>query len=166
MMIRVVRADDAPEITKIYNYYVEQTVITFEEQLVNADEITQRIDNVLSAGHFWLVAELAGKVVGYAYSSPWKTRSAYRFSCEISVYLTNEVKGRGLGTQLLEDLFSLLEKTDINAVIGGITLPNDASVALHEKFGMTKVAHFENVGYKFGQWLDVGYWQKNLKNHV
>ena len=105
-------------------------------------------------------------MVGYAYATKWKERSAYRFSAEVSVYLSNQVQGRGLGASLYETLFSKLKEGGINTVIGGITLPNPASVALHEKMGMKKVAHFENVGFKFNQWQDVGYWQLSLGGKV
>ncbi len=161
-MIRPVVLADAQVITDIYNYYIEQTLSTFEEQKVTADDVAQRIDKVLGSGHLWLVAEIDNKVVGYAYSTKWRERSAYRFSCEVTVYLSPDVKGKGLGTRLYQALFTELEALSIKTVIAGITLPNDASIALHEKFGMKQTATFENVGYKFGQWLNVGYWQKQL----
>jgi len=120
--------------------------------------------HVQGAGLPWLVAVEEGAVVGYAYATKWKERSAYRFSVEVSVYLSNQSHGRGLGAKLYETLFSTLKEGGIHAVMGGITLPNLASVALHEKMGMKKVAHFEKVGFKFDQWHDVGYWQLSLDN--
>jgi len=161
-MLRPVEAKDAQAIVDIYNYYIEHTAVTFEEETLNVDDMLLRINKIGQVGHIWLVAELNNKVVGYAYSAPWRERSAYRFSCEITVYLSSEAKGKGLGTSLYQALFVQLKNMDIKTVIGGITLPNDASIALHEKLGMEKVAHFTDVGLKFNQWLDVGYWQVNL----
>ena len=103
-----------------------------------------------------------GHITGYAYATKWKARSAYRFAVETTVYLADGLARQGLGSRLYEELFGLLKERQIHAAIGGIALPNDASVALHEKFGMRKVAHFEQVGFKFGKWVDVGYWERFL----
>lgn len=162
MMIREVNKTDAKQIVDIYNDYIVHSVITFEEQALSVEEMEARILNVINSGHVWLVFEQNNEVLGYAYSSKWRERTAYRFASEISVYLAESAKGQGIGSKLYQALFEQLRQTDIHLVIGGITLPNDASVALHEKFGMEKVAHFKEVGFKFNQWLDVGYWQKVL----
>lgn len=162
MMIRPVQPKDISDITNIYNYYVRETTVTFEEEEVNAGDITTRINKVESAELPWMVAEDQNEIVGYAYATKWKERSAYRHSVEISVYVDHNRQGNGWGTKLYQALFTELQKKDIHLAIGGITLPNDASIALHEKFGMEKVAHFKEIGFKFGQWLDVGYWQKRL----
>lgn len=161
-MIRPVAPSDVGAITRIYNYYVLHTVITFEESSVSEEEMWSRVQAVEEAGLPWIVCEYQAEVVGYAYASPWKARSAYRFSVESTVYLSNEVTGRGIGSLLYDALFSQLKKQDIHAVMSGITLPNSASVSLHEKFNMKKVAHFSEVGLKFDRRLDVGYWQKFL----
>jgi phosphinothricin acetyltransferase len=153
---------DAQAISDIYKYYITDTTITFEEQLVSADQMAGRIQEILAASLPWLVIEQSGRVVGYAYASKWKARSAYRYSVETSVYLQHGIAGKGLGSQLYQALFDALKARGFHVAIGGIALPNEASVALHEKFGMQKVAHFEQVGFKFGQWIDVGYWQKVL----
>jgi phosphinothricin acetyltransferase len=159
-VIRFALPSDAEAIVGIYNHYVANTTITFEELPVSAEEMRRRIDVIQAAGLPWLVLEEAEQLLGYAYASKWKERSAYRYSVEISVYLKHGVQARGLGSRLYEALFSALAERGIHAAMGGIVLPNDASVRLHEKFGMKQVAHFEQVGYKFGQWLNVGYWQK------
>jgi phosphinothricin acetyltransferase len=159
-VIRSAHPSDAEAIVGIYNHYVTNTTITFEEQPVSAEEMQRRIDVIQAAGLPWLVLEEAEQLLGYAYASKWKERSAYRYSVEISVYLKHGIQARGLGSRLYEALFSALAARGVHAAMGGIVLPNDASVRLHEKFGMKQVAHFEQVGYKFGQWLDVGYWQK------
>lgn len=161
-MIRTATAGDADAIARIYNHYVANTIITFEEQAVSSEEMAARIAEVAAASPPWLVAEQDGRVVGYAYASKWKGRCAYRFSAECTVYLDPDCVGRGYGTQLYESLFAALRERGMHAVIGGVALPNPASVALHEKLGMRKVAHFGEVGYKFERWIDVGYWQATL----
>jgi len=153
---------DAQAISDIYKHYITDTTITFEEQLVPAAQMAGRIQEILSSSLPWLVIEQSGRVVGYAYASKWKARSAYRYSVETSVYLQHGIAGKGLGSQLYQALFDALKARGFHLAIGGIALPNEASVALHEKFGMKKVAHFEQVGFKFDQWIDVGYWQKVL----
>lgn len=162
-MIRNATASDAKAITDIYNYYLKNTVITFEEEILTNDVLQKRIESVQQLGLPWIVLEQQSSVVGYAYASKWKERSAYRFTVEISVYLHHQAQGKGVGSLLYSALISQLKEIGVQSVIGGITLPNPPSVALHEKMGMKKVAHFEKVGFKFNQWLDVGYWQLNLK---
>lgn len=160
--IRAATAADAAGIAGIYNYYVTGTIVTFEEEAVSSSEMALRIAEVTSESLPWLVIELAGQVLGYAYASKWKGRCAYRFSSEVTVYLAQDQLGRGLGSRLYSEVFLLLRERGMHAAIGGIALPNLASVALHEKFGMAKVAHFKEVGFKFGRWIDVGYWQRTL----
>lgn len=163
-MIRKMQSADIAAIVEIYNYYISNTVVSFEEEPVSADEMKGRVEKVASAGLPWLVALDGRQVVGYAYACQWNARSAYKHSAEISVYLSHLETSKGWGSQLYEALFAELKKISIHMVIGGIALPNPASVALHEKFGMEKVAHYKEVGYKFGQWIDVGYWQKTISN--
>ena len=159
-MIRAAAQADAEAIADIYNYYVTDTIVTFEEEPVSKSEIAKRIHQVQGAGLPWLVAEEDGQILGYAYATPWKERIGYRFSVEITVYLDKDCKGRGIGSQLYAELFRLLEKAGVRSAVGGVALPNDASVALHEKFGMRKVAEFERIGVKFDQWINVAYWQR------
>jgi phosphinothricin acetyltransferase len=160
--IRTATPADAAGVAAIYNHYVTQTVVTFEEEPVSAADLAGRIEGVRSKSLPWLVAEEAGRVVGYAYATSWHPRSAYRFSTEATVYLAPTDTGRGIGTSLYAQLFPMLQARSIHAVMGGISLPNAASVALHEKFGMRKVAHFEAVGFKLDRWIDVGYWQRTF----
>lgn len=94
--------------------------------------------------------------------TPWRTRSAYRFSVEATVYVAPDYVGRGVGSSLFGELLSMLPARNIHSVIGGIALPNEASVRLNEKFGLRKVAEFHEVGFKFGRWINVGYWQRTL----
>lgn len=160
--IRTVELSDAVAIAAIYNSYITETVITFEEEPITGDEMLRRIEDVRSTSLPWLVAEEKGRVVGYAYATPWKVRSAYRFSVEITVYLAPDNVGHGIGSLLYGRLISNLQTLGVHAVIGGVALPNKASVALHERFGFQKVAHFEQVGFKFNRWIDVGYWERIL----
>jgi L-amino acid N-acyltransferase YncA len=153
---------DASAIAAIYNYYVIHSTATFEEQPVEVMEMERRLAAVREAGLPWLLRVRESEVVAYAYATPWKPRSAYRFSVEITVYVANEANGQGHGRALYDALFARLRALGRHAVLGGITLPNDASVRLHESMGMTKVAHLPHVGFKFGQWLDVGYWHRLL----
>jgi len=161
-IIRQADRSDAASIASIYNHYVAETVVTFDEQPISTEEMARRVEEVQAASLPWLVAEHDDRVVGYAYAAPWKRRAAYRFSVEITVYLDPNHFGRKLGTKLYNELFAILRNTQAHAVIGGIALPNDASVALHERFGMRKVAVFEEVGFKFNRWIDVGYWERTL----
>ena len=125
-------------------------------------EIGRRIASVESALLPWLVAEEGGRVTGYAYATPWRTRSAYRFSVEITAYVGQGWERRGIGSLLYDQILPLLKARGIHAVLGGIALPNAASVALHEKFGFRKAAEFHEVGFKANRWIDVGYWQLTL----
>lgn len=160
--IRSAGTADAEAIATIYNHYVRDTIVTFEETPVSAEEMSVRIADVASASLPWLVAESDGAVIGYAYATRWKPRFGYRYSAEITVYLAAGREGSGVGTRLYEQLFSGLRERGIRAAVGGIALPNAASIALHEKMGMRKVAHFSAIGIKFDTWIDVGYWQIEL----
>ena len=163
-MIRDATESDAQAIADIYNHYIANTVVTFEEQAISQSEIIGRMEKVTGSSLPWLVAEDSGVVIGYAYAGKWNMRSAYRHTVESTVYLSPSSVGQGWGTRLYEALFDSLRAKSIHIVIGGITLPNPASVALHEKFGMKQVAHFPEVGHKFGRWLDGGYWQLALES--
>jgi len=157
-MIRTCAATDATPIAEIYNHYVRETVVTFEETPVSVDEMARRIEDI-GARFPWLVWEDGGAVVGYAYASAWKSRSAYRFSVESTIYLTASYQGGGIGTKLYGALLAELKTRGFHTAVGGIAFPNPASIALHEKLGFTKIAQFAEVGRKFDRWVDVGYWQ-------
>lgn len=157
-MIRAVKLEDAREIAEIYNYYILNSCVTFEELPVSTEEIRQRIE----AFHLkfpWLVFEKDHEIIGYAYASAWKSRSAYKHTVESTIYLKKEATKNGIGSLLYAALISQLTDLDFHAVIGGISLPNGASVALHKKFGFEKIAQFKEVGYKFKKYIDVGYWE-------
>lgn len=157
MNIRNATIDDAGAILEIYNPYILNTVITFEESPVGIEEMQARI---LKNGtdYAWLVYESGGAILGYAYASRWRERCAYRSSAESTVYVREGFHRQGIGRSLYSGLLDRLRAKDVHLVIGGISLPNESSVALHESLGFQKAAHFPEVGYKFGRWLDVGYW--------
>jgi L-amino acid N-acyltransferase YncA len=155
---------DAARICAIYNHYVTTTTVSFEEDPVSEQDMAQRIADVGAAGLPWLVLEVDGALAGYAYATKWRVRPAYRFSVESTVYLDKDCTGRGLGRILYGALLDELRKRDLRLVIGGIAQPNEGSVGLHEALGFRKVAHFSEVGMKFGRWLDVGYWELKLHN--
>jgi phosphinothricin acetyltransferase len=158
-MIRPATAADAAAIAAIYNHYVADTIVTFEEEAVPASEMARRMGELAAAGLPWLVATAGDRVLGYAYANKWRVRRSYRFSVETTVYLDHTATGRGLGAELYTALLAELKTLGAHAVIGGVALPNAASVALHEKLGFQKVAHFREVGWKFNQWIDVAYWE-------
>jgi L-amino acid N-acyltransferase YncA len=161
-MIRQATTADAAAIVTIYNHYVLNTSVTFEEEAVATSQMAERIAQVKADGLPWLVLEQQGELLGYAYATKWRVRSAYRFSVESTVYVKDGVTTKGIGSQLYQQLLAELKALGMHLVIGGITLPNEKSVALHEKFGFEKCGHFQQVGFKFEQWCDVGYWQKLL----
>lgn len=157
-MIRPAQISDAAAICSIYNPYVLQTCVTFEEDIVSETEMADRIADVTESLP-WLVMEEQDRVVGYAYASRWKSRCAYRFSVESTIYLDRDMTGRGRGRTLYEALLAEIRQSGRHSVLAGIALPNPASQRLHESLGFKKVAHFEEVGRKFDQWIDVGYWE-------
>ncbi len=161
-MIRRATTADAASIAAIYAPYVRDTVISFEEVPPAGDEIAARIERILAAPLPYLVLEGTPGIVGYAYAAPWHARAAYRHTVETSIYLAPECTGQGQGSRLYGTLLDLLKQAGLHAAIGGITLPNAASVALHERLGFQKAAHYAQVGFKQGRWLDVGYWQRLL----
>ncbi len=158
---RCVTEGDAAALCAIYNPYVRDTVISFEQSPVSEAEMATRIRDT-TAHYPWLVAEADGKVAAYAYATRWRTRAAYDWALESTVYVDKAYTGRGIAKPLYLELLRELKSRGTRAVVGCIALPNDASVALHEKCGFVKVAHFPQVGRKFERWVDVGFWQATL----
>ncbi|MBZ4684250.1 MAG: phosphinothricin acetyltransferase [Fusobacteriales bacterium] len=160
-MIRKVKLSDAKQIADIYNYYIEKTIITFEEEKVSEKEIEKRIEKILK-DYFWIVYEENNKILGYAYVGKWRERSAYRFTVESSVYLDKNHTGKGIGEKLYRELIKISKDKGLKAIMGVISIPNEASIKLHEKLGFYKAGYFKEVGIKFDKWIDVAYYQLNL----
>ena len=160
MLVREASNRDASQVAEIYNHYIKTSYATFEIETVGALEMIRRIDESLGKGYPFLVAEIDGEVLGYAYGHEYRPRAAYGRSVEISVYIQHEHQGKGIASRLYQILIPVLINAGYHAMIAGISLPNEASVRLHERFGFEKVAHFREVGRKFDRWIDVGYWQR------
>lgn len=162
VLIRPAAQEDCAAIADIYRPYVEDSPISFEESPPDASEMSRRIAGDKPGFYPWLVAEENGGLLGYAASSPFRTRPAYRWIVETGIYLAPEAKGRGIGRALLSKLLEVLERQGYAAAIGAIALPNAPSVALHEKLGFFHSGTYRQVGFKLGEWRDVGLWQKEL----
>jgi L-amino acid N-acyltransferase YncA len=158
--IREARSDDAAGILGIYGPIVTETHSSFEEEPPSLEELSER----MARSHLWLVAEAGDELVGYAYASQFHPRSAYRWSTEVSVYVSPEARGRGLGRQLFEILLERLREMGFVNAFGGIAQPNPPSVRLLESLGFERIAHWDRVGFKLGSWHDVDWWQLRLRD--
>ena len=159
--IRPANRGDVPAMLDIYTPIVLETAISFELEPPTVDEFAGRVSAV-TARDPWLVAELAGEVAGYAYASDFRTRPAYAATRETTVYVADWARGRSVGTGLVEAVLAELGQQGIRQVIAGIALPNEGSIALHERLGYQHVGTFPAVGHKFGRWHDLGFWQRGL----
>jgi len=162
--VRVRQADpdrDAAGCAAVYEPFVRGTVISFQERPPDAAEMRGRIER-LSARYPWVVAEDGETVVGYAYASPHRERAAYRWTADVAIYIESGHQGRGLGRALYEALFELLVAQGVRMACAGVTLPNRASVALHERLGFQRVGVYRRIGWKFGAWHDVAWYQREL----
>ncbi len=161
MIVRPAHASDAASVTAIYAPFVLNSAVSLEEVAPSAAEMAERI----AAGgalHPWLVAEEGDEVVGYASASRFRPRPGYRFTVETSVYVAPAAQGRGVARALYGRLFELLIRQGFTEAIAAITLPNEASVRLHEAFGFQRAGVYRRVGRKLGRWWDVGLWQRSL----
>ena len=157
-MIRNVQIEDAQQLLDIYNYYVVNTVVTFDLEPLSLDVFKEKITTV-SSDYPFLVYEENSEILGYAYGSKFRPKPAYNNTVESTVYLKHGYQGKQIGSKLYEELLYLLKQKNTHVVLGVLTLPNQASVKLHEKFNFEKVAHLKDAGLKFGEWQDVGFWQ-------
>jgi phosphinothricin acetyltransferase len=161
--IRFVKKDDARSIADIYNYYVLNTEISFEEEAVTEVEMRKRIEEK-TRKFPWIVYEENNEILGYAYLGNWKERTAYRHTVEDTIYIKESERGKGIGKKLFERLLEEVSKyKEIHAIMGVIALPNEKSVEMHERNGFKKAAHFKEVGFKNNKWIDVGYWEKIIE---
>lgn len=166
-MIRNVQLKDSSALTDLYNFYIRTSGATFEETEISEDEMSERITKIHFEKHFpYIVFEEDSKIIGYAYVTSFRDRISYRFTVESTVYVHPDHFGKGIGHILYKELLSLTKAKGFHSVIGVITLPNDSSVRLHEKFGFKKAGHFTEVGFKFKQWMDVGFWELQLNDKV
>ena len=162
LSIRPHQSEDLAPLTALYNDFIRDTPITFDLTPYTIEQRRQSwFDHYGATGrHRMLVAVLDGDVVGYATSSPFATKAAYQTSVETSVYLHPKAQGQGLGTQLYQTLFNQLQTEDVHRAYAGITVPNPASIALHQKVGFHKVGVYREVGRKFGRYWDVEWWER------
>lgn len=161
-LIRFAQPTDAGGILAIYAPYCESTCVSFEIVAPTIEQMQQRINHV-TVGYPWLIGEIDGEIAGYVYASRHRERAAYRWSVDVAVYVAAQHQRRRLGRILYSTLFSILREQGYFKAFAGISLPNPASVRLHERMGFRQTAHFPGVGYKFGRWLDVGWWQLDLQ---
>lgn len=158
-MLRLADPDrDAAACAAIYAPYVQESAVSFEEVAPDGAAMAARMRG-LRATHPWLVAEVGGAVAGFAYASPHRERAAYRWAADVAIYVGPERRGRGLGRALYGELLSLLRRQRLHVACAGITLPNEASVGLHESLGFEPVGVYRRIGFKAGSWRDVGWWQ-------
>ena len=154
--------EDAARLLEIYEPYIKETAITFEYEVPSVKAFEERIAKVLEKFPY-LVAVEQDRIVGYAYASPYKTRAAYQWCVETSIYIDREYQGSGIGSTLYRKLFKLLKKQRVRNVYACVTLPNRKSEAIHKKFGFTLIGRFYNVGYKLNEWHDTGWFEKHLE---
>lgn len=162
MIIRGVDpARDAAACAALYAPHVADSPVSFEEEPPDAAAMRERIER-LTATHPWLVAELDGEIVGYAYAAPHRERAAYRWAVNVSIFVTPGLQRRGVGRALYVELIERLRRQGFQVALAGITLPNEASVALHESVAFVRVSLYPRIGWKAGAWRDVGWWQLEL----
>lgn len=152
---------DAQAIAEIYNHYIRETVVTFELEEIDTSEMASRLTSTMQ--HYpWLTLKVEGELVGFAYATAWRERKAYNSTAETTIYLAPSAIGKGYGKPLYEALIKEMIDRKFHVLMGVIALPNRESAALHERMGFKKAAHFNEVGFKFDRWVDVGYWQMTL----
>lgn len=160
-MIRNVKVEDAKDIANINNYYILNTCITFDIDKLQSKDMEEKIKKKKNKEP-WIVYEEDNKILGYAYVGEWRSKAAFNFTKEVTIYLDINKKGKGIGTKLMEELLKRCKEYGIHTLISVITMPNDVSVTLHERFGFKQVAYYKEVGFKQEKWLDVGSWQLHI----
>ena len=160
-MIRSLHENDFKELLEIYNYYVVNTAVTFDIEPLSIDAFNDKV-NRIKVDYPFLVYLENNEILGFAYGSRFRPKPAYDFVVESTVYVRYNAHGKQIGTKLYAELLQLLKQKKLHTVLGVLTIPNDASIKLHEKFGFKQVANLEEVGFKFGRWHNVGIWQLKL----
>ncbi|MCK5944180.1 MAG: N-acetyltransferase [Planctomycetes bacterium] len=163
LQIRPARASDAAAMVEIYRPHVERTCVSFELVTPTVDEFAQRVAKAQER-HAWLVAEHAGVVLGYAYGVTHRAREAYRYTVEVSAYVAEAAQRRGVGARLYRQLFERLAALGYCNAVAGVTMPNDKSVAFHERMGFAHIGVYHRIGYKFGAWRDVSWFERSLRD--
>jgi L-amino acid N-acyltransferase YncA len=163
MLIRTAQPSDAAAITAIYAPIVAHTAISFEIDPPSVEEMRQRIVTTTQTLPWLVGVDAQDQIMGYVYASKWRERLAYQWSVEVTAYVHENARGQGVASKLYTRLFEVLVELGYFQAFGGITLPNEASVRLHESLGFVPMGSYKNVGHKMGQWRDVGYWQKTLQ---
>ena len=160
-MIRSVHINDAQELLDIYNYYVINTTANFDIEPLTLEMFINKLNHIIP-NYPYIVYEENNEILGYAYGSRFRPRAAYNYVAETTVYVKHKAHGKQIGTKLYAELIRLLKETDLHTVLGVLTIPNEASIKLHEKLGFEQVANLKEVGKKFGEWQNVGVWQLKL----
>ncbi len=161
-MIRPVHnINDVQALLEIYNYYVLNTTVTFDIDPLPIETFTKKL-NQINADYPFIVYEEDNEILGYAYGSRFRPKPAYNYVVESTVYVKHTAHAKQIGTKLYAELIRLLKETNLHTVLGVLTIPNEASIGLHEKFGFEQVANLKEVGLKFGEWQNIGIWQLKL----
>ena len=161
-MIRNVKMSDAKDITEIYNYYIENTVITFQTDPLSVEETEKKIEEILLKGFPYIVYEENNEVIGYAYAGVWRDRKAYEITLETSIYLDQSKIKKGIGRQLYKELIERSRQIGVHSLIGVVSVPNEGSKKLHLEFGFELLGTFKEVGQKFNKYVSVEFWQLML----
>ncbi len=161
MKIRQIQDEDIKRITELYNWYILNTTVTFETEVINPLAMKERVQEKVEK-YDWLVGELEQKVIGYAYYGSFRSRPAYNHTVELTIYLAQESIGKGFGKLLYSELIQSAEERGFRELIGVIALPNPGSTVLHQKLGFQEIGVLKRVGHKFDRYIDVGIWQKSI----
>lgn len=163
--IRPIKLEDAGDVLDIYKEYIINTAISFEYEVPTLDEFSDRI-RTITKQYPWLVYETEGRVVGYAYGCTHRQRTAYNWSVETAIYVAHDTHRKGVGKALYATLFDKLKEAGFYTAFAGMTMPNDKSEQLHIACGFSEIGVFKNIGYKFGKWHDVKWFQKELGDYA
>lgn len=160
--VRKIRPEDVAACVDIYNFYIRETTVTFEESELSADEFGVRVVRILGDGYPYIVAQEQGRVIGYAYLDMFSPRTAYRYTADLSIYVANDCRARGVGRLMYDEIESCARKMGLRNIISVITEHNRPSIAFHERHGFALAGKLDATGYKFDRWLGVFMYQKRI----